>query len=181
MTKKPGIILQARLTSKRFPNKMLYPVNNKPIIQHTLDRLKGLPWDIVVAIPGKYSNQPLAWYLENKGYEVFMIDHNEEDVTWRFVKCAEKYNFDPIIRICGDSVLISKDEIVDTMEKYNVWGNNWLAVGNGVQIFSYKALKWVNDNIVRMEEREHVWTPMELTINYPEDVDRYESQIKKTR
>ena len=175
----PGIIVQARLTGKRFPNKMLHPINGKPLILHTLERLKPLDFPIVVAIPDKFSNAPLGWILELSNYIVYR--GYEEDVLMRFLQCAKEHNFDPIIRICGDSALISAAEILRTLDKYNKWGKNWLAVGLGVQIFSQKALEWADVHCSRIEERQHVWTPLEGTVNYPEDIKIVEDYLNGTR
>ena len=34
------VIIQARTSSKRFKNKVLYPIYGKPIIQYVIDRVK---------------------------------------------------------------------------------------------------------------------------------------------
>ncbi|MCH1546876.1 MAG: 3-deoxy-manno-octulosonate cytidylyltransferase, partial [Candidatus Marinimicrobia bacterium] len=31
-------VIPARLNSTRFPNKILYPLNGKPVIEHVFDR-----------------------------------------------------------------------------------------------------------------------------------------------
>jgi len=170
-----GIIVQARLTGKRFPNKMLHPINNKPVILHTLERLEPLGIPIVVAIPHQTSNGGLKWFLQDRGYNVF--EGPEEDVLHRFVLCAEHYELNPIIRICGDSPIISRAEVIRTIKKYNEFGQNWLAVGLGVQIISFKALKWADTHCCRIDMREHVWTTLEGSINYPEDINRVEDYI----
>lgn len=182
----PGIICQARLTSHRFPNKLLHPIHDEKsisrhLVLHHLNRLRGLPYPLVVAMPGKFSNHGLDYFLKEKGYETFSIEQNEEDVLFRFLECAKKYRFDPIIRTCADSALISKDEIVDTLEKYYLRGRGWLAVGWGVQIISLRALHWAHMNDARMESREHVWSRLEMSINYPEDISSAEWFLKRDK
>ena len=174
-----GIIVQARLTSKRFVNKMLHPINGIPLILHTLKIINELDFPIIVAIPNTTSNAGLKWLLNQHGYTVYK--GWEEDVLMRFLDCAREYKIDPIIRICGDSTLIDPMEIIDTLSKYQRVGKNWLAVGLGVQVFSRKALEWANLHCSRIEEREHVWTPLQGTINYPEDVKIVEDYINGTR
>jgi len=129
----PGIIVQARLTSKRFPNKMLARINGKPLILYTLDRLIPTTIPIIVAIPSNTSNDGLAWVLEENGYIVFR--GFEDDVLDRFLTCAKKFKIDPIIRICGDSSMISDKEVVETLQRFNNSPKQWLTIGLGVQIF----------------------------------------------
>ena len=175
----PGIIVQARLTSKRFPNKVLHPINGIPLILHTLKRLNGTtPYEIVVAIPDKTSNAGLEWLLVKEGWHVFK--GYEEDVLKRFLDCSKVYKIDPIIRVCADNALIDPIEILTTMERYKATGKNWLAVGLGVQIFSQKALEWADKHCIRIEERQHVWTPLEGSINYPENIKQVEDYINGT-
>jgi len=175
----PGIIVQARMTSSRFPCKQIHPINGVPLILHVLDKLKTVGFPIVVAIPDKSSNAGLAWILEENGCDVYKGE--EEDVLMRFLKCARKWEFDPIIRVCGDSALIDRGEIIHTYDKYKMSGHNWLAIGLGVQIFSQKALEWADIHCCRIEERQHVWTPLEGSINYPEDIKIVEDYINGKR
>ena len=53
MENKVSIIIQARLSSKRFPGKVLYKIGNKSIIKILIDRLKYSKEtnDIIFAIP----------------------------------------------------------------------------------------------------------------------------------
>ena len=45
-------VIPARLNSTRFPNKILYPLNGKPVIEHVFDRSKksSLLEDVIVAV-----------------------------------------------------------------------------------------------------------------------------------
>ena len=175
----PGIIVQARLTSKRFPNKVLHPINGKPLILHIMSKLEVIQFPTVVAIPSNSSNAGLEWLLTGNGYTVFK--GNEEDVLIRFIGCAKKYEIDPIIRVCGDNAFIDVEEILRTLDKYIQFGKNWLAVGLGVQVFSQKALQWANQHCSRIELREHVWSPLESSKNYPEDIKIVEDYINGTK
>ena len=78
MAENPGIIVQARLTSKRFPNKMLARINDKPLILYTLDKLIPTLLPIVVAIPSNTSNDGLAWILKENGYNILSKKDNEQ-------------------------------------------------------------------------------------------------------
>ena len=62
------IIVQARTSSQRFPNKVLFKLENKPLIIHVLDRLKKSKFknDIVVATSINKSDDKLVNYLKLK-------------------------------------------------------------------------------------------------------------------
>ncbi len=171
--KKVGIICQARLTSKRFPNKALYSLKGKPSIQWHLDKICGLGLPVVVAIPNTAPNQPLEYWLLDHGYKVFK--DSEDDVLFRYLQCATEYGFEVIIRTCADSIFISRDEIAHTLEWYNTVKR--LCVGVGVQIFSYNDLREAARKDWRIASREHVWPWMQHTIDYPEDVKDLESRL----
>ena len=55
------IIIQARLTSRRFPNKMLKKIKNKTIIEIMMLRLKKFRYykNIIIAIPNTKKNNTL--------------------------------------------------------------------------------------------------------------------------
>jgi 3-deoxy-manno-octulosonate cytidylyltransferase (CMP-KDO synthetase) len=40
---KVGVIIQARMTSHRFPGKSMVLLNGKPVIQHVWERAKEIP------------------------------------------------------------------------------------------------------------------------------------------
>ena len=62
------IIVQARTNSHRFPKKILYKLENKPIIIHVLDRLKKSKFknNLVVATSDKSSDDELVRLLKRK-------------------------------------------------------------------------------------------------------------------
>ena len=61
-----GIIVQARLTGKRFPNKILCKLNGKMIIDHVIDNLQMPDMEIFFAIPETMENDFLADILDER-------------------------------------------------------------------------------------------------------------------
>jgi len=131
---KAGIIVQARASSQRFPNKCFALLQGKPVIEHCLERLKTLSIPLVVAIPKTKQNDVLYNWLIDRGYEVFRGE--EIDILDRFFKCATKFQFDTIIRVCADTPYIEPGDILDHVTKYHYenrftygdgsWLNYWL-------------------------------------------------------
>ena len=95
--------VQARMSSRRFPGKVLAPLHGKPLIMHLLSCVeRSLPSiGIVVATSYDTSDDPLALYLKNCGVAVFRGPL--ENVFERFRRCSSKYPSDWILRLCADS------------------------------------------------------------------------------
>ncbi len=101
---KAGIIIQARLSSRRLPGKVLVQVGDRPLLQHLLDRLTTLAVPLLVATSSEESDTPIAEYCRLKGYPVYRGDL--ENVAKRLVEAAAHAGFDPFIRVCADSLFI---------------------------------------------------------------------------
>lgn len=120
MIKKIGIIIQARMTSKRFPGKSVALLNHTPVIAHVIDRCMKVPFvdHVIVAVPDKENshgifnvihicNRISDFKLKKGVAPKYCKDFipsacNENDVLKRYYKCAMKYELDIIVRITGD-------------------------------------------------------------------------------
>ena len=63
------VIIQARLTSSRFPKKVLAKIKNKTIIEIIYLRLKD-SFNLFFAIPDNKKNLELKHYLKKKKYTI---------------------------------------------------------------------------------------------------------------
>ena len=65
---KTSIIIQARMSSSRLPGKVLKTIDNIPIIELIIKRLKKskLKDDIIVATSNLKDNKPLLNFLKRK-------------------------------------------------------------------------------------------------------------------
>jgi len=54
-------VIPARLHSKRFPNKILAPINDKPMVMHVYDRAKEADKldDVIIAIDSNETEKAL--------------------------------------------------------------------------------------------------------------------------
>ena len=100
------IIIQARLTSSRLPNKILKKIKNKTIIEIMMLRLKKFKYykNIIIAIPDTKKNDILNNFLKKKGFNVER--GNEANVLMRFYNIARKYKMKNIMRLTSDCPLI---------------------------------------------------------------------------
>jgi len=105
------IILQARLASSRFPQKVLAELGGKTVLAHIIERLKlaTRPDEICVAIPEDKSENALADALT--GMEVALTRGSGSDVLGRYIQAAYQTNADLIVRCTADNPLVSPEEI----------------------------------------------------------------------
>jgi spore coat polysaccharide biosynthesis protein SpsF len=104
MTRSICVFVQARMSSSRFPGKVLAPLFGRPLIQHVLGGVRqALPWstDIVLVTSDEPSDDPLAVYVTALGVKVFRGPL--EDVFARFRAAMRIYPHEYVLRICADS------------------------------------------------------------------------------
>jgi glutamate-1-semialdehyde 2,1-aminomutase len=162
----PSIIavLQARMGSTRFPNKVMKEILGRPMIELLLERLsKSKNIDkIIVAIPSDPQNTLLAEHLMKLNYEVYK--GSENDVLDRYYQAVKKYMPDIIVRITGDCPLIDPvlvDAIIDKHKSGSAdYTSNTLTPtypdGLDTEVFSFASLENANENAEKQEDREHV-------------------------
>ena len=149
MKKKIVAIVQARVTSVRFPSKVLKKINKFTIIELLLNRLKRSKriHKIIVAIPNSKENRKFSNFLSSLGYTIFR--GSEKNVLDRYYKAAKKYNVKTVVRITGDCPLVDPtlvDELILKFLKNNFdyLSNNRPATlpdGLDIEIFSFNALQ----------------------------------------
>lgn len=166
-----GIIVQARLTGSRFPNKVLANLKGMPVLEHVLTRAKRLCLPLVVAIPLNESNDALAEWLKDRNYEVFR--GKEHDVLDRFLQCAKKHKFDIIVRLNGETPFFEPLYVIENVNEFIL--TKKFVYGNGSWIFSYNMLleAWKTDN--NAESRQGVVRHFFNSIDYESDIQRLEN------
>ena len=164
MKNKTIAIIQARLTSTRFPNKVLQKINNQTLIKFLINRLKLSKKidQVIVAIPNNKKNKLMKKYL--KGIDFFQ--GNENNVLDRFYKTSKKFNATTIVRICGDCPFVDP-KIIDKIltiydkKKYDYVSNTIKPTfpdGLDVEVFSSKILEDAWKKAKSKYEKEHVTT-----------------------
>ena len=162
MKNKTVAIIQARLTSSRFPRKILEKIDNLTLIEFLVKRVKASKKinQVIVAIPNNKKNRILKKYLKN--IDFFL--GSEEDVLDRYYKSAKKFHANTIVRICGDCPFIDP-EIIDKLlllqekKNYDYVSNTinpTFPDGLDVEVFNFKILKEVWKKAKSKNDREHV-------------------------
>lgn len=114
------IFIPARLDSIRLPKKHIEKINNIPLIEHLIDRLKKAKKfrKIIVCTTDKKSDDQLVDFLNKKNILYFRGD--EKDILKRFIDAAKKFETEVIIDIEGDKLYTEPefvDKIITEMEK----------------------------------------------------------------
>ena len=119
--KKFVAIIQARLTSKRFPGKVIQKIGKSSVLEVMLKRLrKSKKIDqIVVSIPANKKNKKLFEYLKKLDVKIFR--GSENNVLDRFYKTAVKFKASDVIRITGDCPFIDPKIIDNLINLYSIY------------------------------------------------------------
>lgn len=100
------VLVQARMTSSRFPGKVLAPLAGKPLVRHVLDRAAGVAGreNVVLATSAHATDAPLAQFAESLGYAVHRGDL--DDVVARLQGALRAHPAERFFRVCADSPLL---------------------------------------------------------------------------
>ena len=164
MAKKVIIIIQARLGSTRFPEKVLKLIQQKPMIWHVINRLKQIPKinNIVLATTKKKEDEILIKIAKQNAIDYFQ--GKTSNVLNRFYECAKNFDADIIIRITSDCPLVDPNLIKKMLNFY--MHNNYDYLSNtitptfpdglDIEIFSFSALEKASIFAKWRSEIEHV-------------------------
>ncbi len=171
-------IVQARMGSTRLPEKVLMPLEGKPVLMHIIDRMNSIPQidKVVVATSISANNDKIREFCKAEGIECF--SGSENDVLDRFYKAAKVYPSESYIRVTGDCPLIDPalgESLINYFFEKN-FDYCAIAAGAGVanegfvgrfpdgldaEIFNYssleKAYNEAKGNIFREHVTPYIW------------------------
>ena len=167
---KKGILIQARLSSSRFPGKMLKNLGEIPLVHYVFNRCKvSSRADLVAVITStENSDDPLYEYCRNYDIPVFRGDL--ENVLNRYIQAANHFEVDLICRVCGDSPFVDivyidkilQGMVVDKREYMSVMGSFNGFISEAV---SLKTLLNVQKLTNSYSDLEHVTKYIRKNIN----------------
>lgn len=157
-------IIQARMGSTRFPNKVMQSISGIPMIELLLGRLaKAQQIDqIVLATTEDPRNVPLVEHVRQLGYTVYQ--GSENDVLDRYYQAALLSKAEVIVRITGDCPLVDPELVDEVINAFCLATADFatntmpptLPDGLDVAVFTFAALAEAWENAKRPFEREHV-------------------------
>lgn len=111
-------LVMARMSSSRFPGKVMADLNGKPLLQHIIERLKNSETvDKIVVVTTKTENQENLSIVELAKKLGVSYSYEEGSALDEFMKAARKHKADIIVRVTGDCPLISV-KAMDRMVKF---------------------------------------------------------------
>ncbi len=158
------VITQARLGSKRLPNKVLKKIQGKSLLRIHIDRIKQakLVDEIYIATTTNIKDnqiEALAKQLKVKCYR-----GSEDDVLDRFYQTVKEVKPNYIVRLTSDCPLIDPiliDEVIkQALERELDYYANILKElypdGQDIEVFTFKALEQAWNEALLKSDREHV-------------------------
>jgi glutamate-1-semialdehyde 2,1-aminomutase len=157
-------IIQARMGSTRFPNKVMRAICGTPMIGLLLTRLKNskLVDQIVLATSEDPRNDPLTKYVRDLEYTVYR--GSEDDVLDRYYQAAKETGADSVVRITGDCPLIDPMIVDETIAMFLDSDVDYVSNtspptypdGLDTEVFTFQALETAWHQAKTPQEREHV-------------------------
>jgi len=161
---KTVIIVQARMGSTRFPNKVMRPIAGVPMIELLLGRIAAARTvdQIVLATSDSERERPLTEHVRRLGFQVYQ--GSERDVLDRYYRAAQACGAGVVVRITGDCPLADAaliDRVVSAFHAGEVdYASNGAPPtypdGLDVEVFTFRALEMAWTRATSASDREHV-------------------------
>ncbi len=104
-----AIVVPARLDSKRFPHKLLYPILGKPLILWTAERIAKQAPDVPLYFA--VEDEVLLELLEKQGYQPIMTSRKHQSGTDRISEANECIQANYLINVQADEPLVTEKQI----------------------------------------------------------------------
>jgi spore coat polysaccharide biosynthesis protein SpsF len=155
-------IIQARMSSRRLPNKVLLPLAGEPVLAHVVKRTRACPLidEVWVATSTEASDNPIEDWA--RGFGVRCARGSLNDVLDRYVQTARVAKADAVVRITADCPALDPQVLTEVLEEfssgpYDLYGlSGEFPDGLDCSVFSIKALERAWAEAKLPSEREHV-------------------------
>ena len=164
MTMTIKTIIQCRMTSRRFPGKVLSPFFGKPVLAHVVERIKRTQFgsSIILATSDDQADDPLVVYAKYLGLEV--VRGPRDDVVGRFALTLSQHRCDAFFRVCGDSPLLlpflfDRAASIYMNSSYDIVTNVFprtFPVGMSIELIRTKTFLEIKKKVIDKEEKEHL-------------------------
>jgi len=162
---KTAAIIQARMSSSRFPGKVMETFNDKPMIQIMVERLNDslLLDDVIVATTTNPNDDKLCDFLKQQ--EISYYRGSEDNVLERVLLSAKHFGVDVIVEVTGDCPILDPGVVDQSLgfffrERIDYVGNTCITStyprGQDVKVFTTKTLEDVNARTSDPDDQEHV-------------------------
>jgi glutamate-1-semialdehyde 2,1-aminomutase/spore coat polysaccharide biosynthesis protein SpsF len=159
-----AVVIQARMSSSRFPGKMLAPLGGDPLAVYVCKRaaLAKRVDVVVLATSDQSDDDPLAVVVEKAGFKVYR--GSLDDVLTRFAGAARSVKADVVVRVTGDCPLVDPDLLDEMLGLFAASDFDYLSNvapatfpdGLDLELMRMASLQRVETLAKPGHEREHV-------------------------
>lgn len=158
-----AILIQARMSSSRFPNKMMAKVGRVTLLEFVYNRCKKskIADKVVVLTSVQQSDDVIAELCFDKKIPLFRGDL--DDVLKRYICAADYNNAETICRVCGDSPFVDISAVDEMLSMFSESKCEYDYVSvvsciNGFvsEVFTRSVLKEIYTQNLSESEKEHV-------------------------
>ena len=155
--------IQARSSSKRFPNKVLAQISGHPIIEWVVMNCKLSGCEVFVLTSTDQSDDALVGFLEEKNISFYRGDL--DNVLLRFLNFMNEQDVQKVLRVSADSPLIHPSVIERILisakisPEYDVITNVFprtFPKGQSVELLSKFAIESISRLSLSTENKEHL-------------------------
>lgn len=163
------------MKSTRFPDKVLYLIDDKPLLYYVIRQTLASSYidDVIIATSTNSSDDVIVEYCKNNNINFFR--GSENNVLDRYFQCAKKYHCDPIIRITSDCPLLDPSTIDSVIKKFLDGNYDYISTtiefkdgqwkdsscnfppGIAVEVAAFSALEQAWNEAKKPSELEHVF------------------------
>ena len=161
------LVIQARMNSTRFPNKVMSDLSGAPLIERILQRVKRVKkiGKIIIATTKRKEDNILVEIAKSNKVEIFR--GSENDLVDRYYQAVKGKSVGHILRLPADNPIPDPSEY-NRLINYHLKTNNDFSSnicnfmsngypdGFGVEIFTVNSLKKIWKNEKRKKFREHI-------------------------
>lgn len=157
---KTAITITARMKSKRLPLKVLRLINNTPLIEHLINRLKTskLADMIILCTSTNKQDEILIDYAEKLGVNWFKGD--EIDVLLRLYEAAKAFSVDFIASTTADNPLTDPIYIDKIFQRFQEKNADYITIQNlPLGTFSYGVKVNALEHVIqrKKEANTEIW------------------------
>lgn len=200
-------IIQSRLGSTRLPRKAFALLDERPLIEHVIRRVRKIEGidQVVIATTNKSEDDALTEMCGYLGVPVFR--GSSQDVLSRYYRCAIAFDADNVVRVTGDCPLLDPWSATVVLSAFLEGDDDYVSntpdVGTDgwdTEAMTFRALRRAHREATDPVAREHV-TPyirnnpekfhvgfvvparipgdVKLSVDTQEDLDRVRTLLEK--
>jgi N,N'-diacetyllegionaminate synthase len=206
--KKPrtAVIVAVRMKSTRLKQKAVQPIQGMSSIERCLDNCLKFPYVDEVILATSTLEEDAVLRDHTLGGKVKFWQGDPEDVISRYLGACRAYEIDVVVRLTGDSPVVSPEIGKIVLESHFQSGTDFTEVvnptiGTHSQVYNVEALERVIRLIGKAGYSEHMTLYMtnnphifkinyvdlpeelrrdyRLTLDYPEDLEMFNELFKK--